>query len=80
MVKIYTTPTCPYCKMAKEFMQEKGIAFEEIDVLKDEKARDELIAKSGQLGVPVIDVDGKIMVGFHRGKLAELLGLNENRE
>jgi glutaredoxin len=61
--------------MAKEFMKEKGVAFEEIDVLKSEKARNELIEKSGQLGVPVIDVDGKIMVGFNRAKLAELLGV-----
>lgn len=75
MVKIYTTPTCPYCKMAKDFMREKGVAFEEIDVMADAKARDELIAKSGQLGVPVIDVDGKIMIGFNRAKLAELLGV-----
>ncbi len=74
-VKIYTTPTCPYCKMAKDFMREKGIVFEEVDVLQDEKAREELIEKSGQLGVPVIDVDGKIMIGFHREKLAELLGI-----
>jgi glutaredoxin-like YruB-family protein len=75
MVKIYTTPTCPYCKMAKDFMREKGVAFEEVNVLEDDKARQELIEKSGQLGVPVIDVDGKIMVGFHREKLAELLGV-----
>jgi glutaredoxin len=61
--------------MAKEFMKEKGVAFEEIDVLESEKARNELIEKSGQLGVPVIDVDGKIMVGFNRAKLAELLGV-----
>lgn len=75
MVKIYTTPVCSYCTMAKDFMREKGIAFEEVDVAKDEKARDELVEKSGQLGVPVIDVDGKIVVGFNRGKLAELLGV-----
>lgn len=74
-VKIYTTPTCSYCKTAKDFMTENGVAFEEIDVAKDQKLIEELIQKSGQLGVPVIDVDGKIMVGFHRGKLAELLGI-----
>jgi glutaredoxin 3 len=77
MVKIYTTPTCPYCKMAKDFMKEKGIEFEEVDVLANEEAREELVEKSGQLGVPVIDVDGKIIVGFNRSKLAEVLGIKE---
>lgn len=75
MIKIYTTQTCSYCVLAKDFLREKGVLFQEIDVMRDEKAREELIEKSGQLGVPVIDVDGKIMVGFHRGKLAELLGI-----
>lgn len=74
-VKIYTTPACSYCKAAKDFMTEKGVAFEEIDVTKDQKLIDELIQKSGQLGVPVIDVDGKMMVGFSKTKLAELLGV-----
>lgn len=75
MVKIYTTPTCPYCKLAKEFMTEKSVAFEEVDVSKDQKALEEMVQKSGQLGVPVIDVDGKILVGFNRKRLAELLGM-----
>lgn len=73
MVKIYTTSACHYCVMAKDFMRDKGVDFVEIDVMKDEKARDELIEKSGQLGVPVIDVNGKIVVGFQREKLEELL-------
>jgi glutaredoxin-like YruB-family protein len=75
MIKIYTTPTCPYCVMTKDFMKEQGVAFEEVDVLQDVKAREELVEKSGQLGVPVIDVDGKIVVGFNKAKLAELLGI-----
>jgi len=61
--------------MAKDFMREKGVEFEEVDVMQSEKAREELIEKSGQLGVPVIEADGKIMVGFNREKLAELLGV-----
>lgn len=73
MVKIYTTPTCPYCKLAKEFMTQHNIPFQEVDVSKDEKALEEMVQKSGQLGVPVIDVDGALMVGFNRRKLAELL-------
>jgi glutaredoxin len=61
--------------MAKEFMRENKIDFQEFDVASDEAARNEMIAKSGQLGVPVIDIDGKIVVGFNKSKLAELLGI-----
>jgi glutaredoxin 3 len=64
MIKIYSTPTCPWCKKAKAYMQEKGQTFESIDVSNDEKAQHEMIEKSGQMGVPVIDIDGKIIVGF----------------
>ena len=72
---IYTTPACVYCKMAKAFFKEKGIAYMEKDVASDEYALREMMEKSGQLGVPVIDVDGKIMVGFARAQLAELVGV-----
>ena len=64
MVKIYTTPACVYCKMAKEFFKEHDIAYEEKDVSADKAVLDEMIQKSGQMGTPVIDVDGKIVVGF----------------
>lgn len=72
---IYTTPTCVYCKMAKEFFKEHNVVYEEKDVSVDEKARDEMIKKSGQLGVPVIDIYGKIVIGFDEEKLSELLGI-----
>ncbi|MBI2587816.1 thioredoxin family protein [Candidatus Azambacteria bacterium] len=72
-VKIYTTPTCPYCHMAKEFFKANNVEFQEFDVAADEKARNEMMEKSGQLGVPVIDVDGQIVVGFDEPKLKELL-------
>jgi glutaredoxin-like YruB-family protein len=72
-VTIYTTPTCVYCKMAKAFFKEKNIEYEEKNVASDLKVRDEMIGKSGQMGVPVIDVDGKIVIGFDREKLGELL-------
>lgn len=75
MVKIYTTPTCPYCKLAKEFMTQHNIAFQELDVSQDEQALNEMVQKTGQLGVPVLDIDGQIMVGFNRKKLGELLGI-----
>lgn len=74
-VVIYTTPECVYCKMTKEFFKKNNVVYEEKDVSTDEKARDEMIEKSGQLGVPVIDVDGKIVVGFDKEKLSEILEL-----
>lgn len=74
-VTIYTTPTCVYCKMTKEFFKEHNIAYEEKDVAVDEQARNEMVEKSGQLGVPVIDIEGKITVGFDEKMLSELLKL-----
>lgn len=74
-VTIYTTPTCVYCKMAKAFFNEQNVAYDEKDVTRDDKAREEMVQKSGQLGVPVIEIDGKIAVGFDKKRLSELLGL-----
>lgn len=74
-VKIYTTPTCAYCHAEKEFFKENNIAFQEHDVFADEKARQEMINKTGQLGVPVTDIDGQIVIGFDKSKLRQLLGL-----
>lgn len=73
MVKIYTTPTCVYCKMAKEYFKKNNIEYQELDVARDAKARDEMIQKSHQMGVPVIEINGEIVVGFDRGHLAKLL-------
>lgn len=72
-VTIYTTPSCVYCKMAKAFFKEHDIAYEEKDVSRDAGARDEMIAKSNQMGVPVIDIDGQFTIGFDEGRLSELL-------
>lgn len=74
-VTIYTTPTCVYCKMTKEFFNTHNVAYTERDVTKDAEARDLMIQKSGQMGVPVIDIDGKIVIGFDQERLKELLGL-----
>lgn len=74
-VKIYTTPTCVYCHLAKDFFKENDVSYQEFDVFSDLSARKEMIEKSGQMGVPVIDVDGEIIIGFERGKLKQLLGL-----
>ena len=72
-IKIYTTPTCHFCKAAKEFFKEKGIKFEEIDVSKNEEAAEEAVKKSGQMSVPIIDINGKIIVGFDKEKLEKMI-------
>ncbi|KKW46109.1 MAG: NrdH-redoxin [Candidatus Liptonbacteria bacterium RIFCSPLOWO2_01_FULL_56_20] len=72
---IYSTPGCVFCKMAREFLKSKNVPFEEKDVSNDMKAQEEMIKKTGQLAVPVIDVDGKIIVGFDKARLAELAGI-----
>jgi len=72
-VKIYSTPTCTYCKQAKAFFKEEGIEFEDIDVSIDKKAAEEMVEKSGQMGVPVIVIDGKMVVGFDREKVEEMI-------
>ncbi|MBI2054908.1 MAG: glutathione S-transferase N-terminal domain-containing protein [Candidatus Sungbacteria bacterium] len=74
-VKIYTTPVCVYCKMAKAFFAENSIKYEEVNVAQDTKAREEMIARSRQIGVPVIDVNGKIIIGFDKPRLIEALGI-----
>lgn len=74
-VTIFTTPTCVYCKMSKEFFKEHNVQYEEKNVAEDAAARDLMIQKSGQMGVPVIDIDGKIVVGFDKPKLSELLAI-----
>ena len=72
---MYTTPTCVYCKMAKEFFKANNLAWEEFNVAEDDEAREEMIKKSGQLGVPVIDVDGQIFIGFDKKGLAQALNI-----
>ena len=74
-VRIYTTPSCVYCKMAKEFFKKNNVEYEERDVATDTQARDEMIQKSGQFGVPVIEIDGKFIIGFDQPRLKEALGL-----
>lgn len=70
---VYTTPTCVYCKMTKALFAEKNVQYEERDVASDEKAREEMLNKSHQLGVPVIDIDGEIFVGFDKEALLKAL-------
>ncbi len=72
-VKIYTTTTCPYCRMAKEYFKKNNVKYTEINVEDDEKAAEEMIEKSGQMGVPVIDVNGTIIVGFDKPAIDKAL-------
>jgi glutaredoxin 3 len=74
-VKIYSTPTCPYCKMAKQFLNENQVQFEDIDVSSNQTAAQEMISKSGQMGVPVLDVDGQVVIGLDKARIKQLLGL-----
>ena len=75
-VTIYTTPTCVYCKSAKEFFTENNVEYIEKNVAEDMEAQKEMIEKSGgQMAVPVIDVNGEISIGFDKGKLSEQLGI-----
>lgn len=74
-IKIYSTPTCPWCKKAKAYLEEKGIQYEGVDVSSNAAAQKEMIDKSGQMGVPVLDIDGKIVIGFDKGKIDEILSI-----
>jgi len=72
-IKVYSTPTCPYCTMLKEFLKRYNVEFEEIDVAANRDAALEMIAKSGQMGVPVIDIDGTIIIGYNEAAIRERL-------
>ena len=74
-VKIYSTPACPWCLRVKDFLRENNIVFEEADVASDQAAAQEMIQKSGQMGVPVVDIDGEIIVGFDKERIKSKLGL-----
>jgi len=74
-VTIYSTPTCHFCQLAKDFFAEKGVEYTAYDVASDAAKRQEMIELTGQLGVPVIVIDGSISVGFDRNRLAAKLGV-----
>lgn len=74
-VVVYSTPTCHFCQMAKEFFKEKNIEYTDYDVSTDDEKRKEMIEKSGQMGVPVIYIDDEMFVGFDKDKLSTALGI-----
>jgi glutaredoxin-like YruB-family protein len=74
-VIVFSTPTCTYCNIAKKYFREKGVKFKDVDVSRDAAAARDMVRRSGQQGVPVIDIGGKIVVGFDRPKIEKYLGI-----
>ncbi|MDP1853208.1 MAG: glutaredoxin domain-containing protein [Candidatus Omnitrophota bacterium] len=74
-VKIYSTLTCPHCIRAKQFLKENNIQFEDYDVSLDQSRAQEMINKSGQMGVPVLDIEGEVIVGFDKDRIKRVLGI-----
>jgi glutaredoxin-like YruB-family protein len=77
-VKVYSTPTCVYCKTLKGYLQKNGKEFEDIDVSKDEKQLQEMIKISGQMGVPVVQIDSEVITGFDKQKIDQLLNITNS--
>lgn len=73
MIKIYSTPSCIYCKLAKEFFDKHNIKYEDINVAEDKKAREEIVKKTQQMGVPVIEIGDQYIVGFDQRRIEEIL-------
>ena len=74
-VKIYSTPTCPFCIRTKQFLKDNNIFFEDVDVSANQEAAKEMMRRSGQMGVPVIDVEGQLIVGFDKAEIKKALGI-----
>jgi len=74
-VEVYSTPTCMYCNLLKDFLKEKDVEFTEINVAEDEEKRTYIVEKSGQMGVPVTLIDEEVVIGFNKDKISELLGI-----
>ncbi|MBP6945140.1 glutathione S-transferase N-terminal domain-containing protein [Patescibacteria group bacterium] len=72
-ITVYSTPTCPYCKLVKDYLREKQMPFEEIDVAANGEAAKEMVKISGQMGVPVVDINGQIIVGWNKQALEDVL-------
>ncbi|ABQ47724.1 glutaredoxin-like protein, YruB-family [Thermotoga petrophila RKU-10] len=75
-IKIYTTPTCPYCRKAKEYFRSLGLEFKEVDVTKNPREAELMVKKTGQMGVPVIEIGNKIVIGFDKAKIDRILGIS----
>jgi len=75
-VTIYSTPTCPWCNVAKQYLKSKNVAFRDVNVAQDRQGAYEMISKSGQRGVPVLDINGNIIIGFDQNAIDRYLGLS----
>jgi glutaredoxin 3 len=74
-VKVFSTPTCPYCHMVKAYLKQKNVSFEDIDVAQDRAQAEQMIQRSGQMGVPQLWIDSTVVVGFDRPEINRLLSL-----
>ncbi len=76
-IRIFSTSSCPYCVTLKEYLKEKGFKYEDINVAENKEAAKEMIEKSGQMGVPVSEINGEIIIGFDKVKINQILGIKE---
>jgi glutaredoxin-like YruB-family protein len=74
-IKVYSTPSCPYCVRLKQFLKENNVEFVDIDVSVNQEAAQDIIQRSGQMGVPVLEINGEIIVGFDQDKIKAALGI-----
>lgn len=74
-VTLYSAPSCPYCRLTKVLLEQNGIVFQEFDVLRNQDARNDMVRLTGQMGVPVILIDGQVIIGFDEGALRRKLGI-----
>ncbi|NNM67115.1 MAG: glutaredoxin family protein [Spirochaetales bacterium] len=72
-VVVYSTPSCPYCTMVKNYLKNKNVPYTEYDVSRDTRRADEMVRKSGQMGVPVVDINGRVLVGFRPAEIENAL-------
>lgn len=75
-IRVFSTPTCPYCVVLKTFLKDNGFEYEDIDVSQDQEAQTEMIEQTGQMGVPVTEIEGEYIIGFDQKKIKEKLGIN----
>lgn len=76
-IKVYSTPSCPYCYTVKAFLNERGFQYQDVNVAEDSRAKEEMVNKSGQMGVPVVEIDGQIIIGFDRERICQILGIED---
>ena len=76
-VRVFSTPSCPYCVTLKEFLKEHQVEFESVNVAEDAQAREEMIKKTGQMEAPIVEIDGEVIIGFNKKKICQLLNIKD---